>query len=138
MTVNFRRSAGPEINLTPMIDVLFMVLMFLLLTTTFREFTFLRVTLPQASTGERSTEQPEGIRILIEQSGAVRLGEQLTSVEELGRQLLLVPDKQHVDVLVAADARVQHGLVVDVLDAVRRAGIFRLSIQTISEGRSGP
>lgn len=47
-------------------------------------------------------------------------------------------DKQHVDVLVAADARVEHGLVVDVLDAVRHAGIFRLSIQTISEGQSVP
>lgn len=138
MMVNFRRSASPEINLTPMIDVLFMVLMFLLLTTTFKEFTFLRVTLPDASAGERSIEQPDGIRILIEESGAVHLGERLTSVEELGRQLLRVRDKQHVDVLVAADARVKHGLVVDVLDAVRRAGIFRLSIETVSEGQSVP
>ena len=135
MRFRTRRAVAPEISLTPMIDVLFMVLMFLLLTTTFREFTFIRVSLPEVVTGQRDQQRAATqLRILIEDDGAVFLGDQLISREALGRVLADVSDKARADVLLAADERTDHGHVVAVMDLVRRAGIYRLSIETISQG----
>lgn len=134
MIIRRRRRITPAISLTPMIDVLFVVLMFLLLTTTFKELTFIRVNLPEADTGQRDPAR-SGIEILIEEGGTVYLDGQPVSLDALGRRLAAVPDKDHAEVRLAADARVDHGHVVAVMDLVRRAGIFRLSIETLTEGR---
>lgn len=137
MSFRTRRATEPEISLTPMIDVLFMVLMFLLLTTTFQELTFIRVALPEATTAQRDAQEASTrLRILIEADGAMYLDDQPVTREELGRALDAVQDKERADVRVAADERTDHGHVVAVMDLVRRAGIFRLSIETLSYRRS--
>lgn len=128
-----RARAGPEINLTSMIDVLFIVLMFLLLTTTFREFTFIPVQLPVSETAERDArESRERIEILIEESGTLFLGERPITLDELDAVLRAVRDKPQAEVVLTADARLDHGRVVEVMDHVRRAGIYRLGIVTVS------
>lgn len=135
MQFRTRRAPEPEISLTPMIDVLFMVLMFLLLTTTFNQITFMRVALPEATTGQREPQDQAAFRILVEADGALYLDERPISKEDLGRALASVRDKDRADVVVAADERTDHGHVVAVMDLVRRAGISRLSIQTMSRGQ---
>lgn len=116
-----------------MTNILFIVLVFLLLTTTFKEFTFIRVTLPESSTGQHDARDQSGrIRITIEASGTVYLGDAAVSLEELSQVLRRVQDKQAADVLLAADEELNHGRVVRVMELIRRAGIFRLSIETLS------
>ena len=133
MNQPLRRRPGPEIGLTPMIDVLFLVLMFLLLTTTFKEFTFLSVTLPEAATGSRDQQAADrGVRIVIDESGTVRLRDTPVTLDDLARLLEAIRDKEAADVMIAADERVDHGRVVAVMDTIRRAGIHRLSIETWS------
>ena len=121
-----------------MIDILFIVLMFLLLTTTFREFTFFRVTLPDSASGQRDVrDMARGITLEVEENGTVYLAEQPVSLEQLGRALAAIPDKDNAEVMLAADERLDHGRVVEVMDVVRKAGIFRLSIETITGSAPG-
>jgi biopolymer transport protein ExbD len=127
-----RRRPGPEIGLTPMIDVLFLVLMFLLLTTTFREATFLRVTLPEAVSGSRDAASHLPVRIVIDEHGAMAVGERPITLDDLVRMLAAIRDTDAADVRIAADERVDHGRVVAVMDAVRHAGIHRVMIETWS------
>jgi biopolymer transport protein ExbD len=136
--VNFRarRRTGPEVNLTPMIDVLFIVLMFLLLTTTFKEFTFVRVTLPDASSAQRAArEEMVGIRLVVEADGTVYLDEKPVTLDQVRAALAAVADKEHAQVSLAADEKLHHGRVVELMDLVRRAGIYRLAIETVSDSR---
>jgi biopolymer transport protein ExbD len=136
--VNFRtrRRTGPHVNLTPMIDVLFIVLMFLLLTTTFKEFTFVRVTLPDASSAQKAVrDEMVGIRLVVEEDGTVYLDEKPVTLDQVREALAAVTDKEHAQVSLAADERLHHGRVVELMDLVRRAGIYRLAIETVSDSR---
>jgi biopolymer transport protein ExbD len=136
--VNFRtrRRRGPEVNLTPMIDVLFIVLMFLLLTTTFKEFTFVRVTLPDASSAQRAArDEMVGIRLVVEEDGTVYLDDKPVTLDQVREALAAVKDKENAQVSLAADERLHHGRVVELMDLVRRAGIYRLAIETVSDSR---
>lgn len=133
-----RRRPGPEVGLTPMIDVLFLVLMFLLLTTTFKEFTFLQVTLPEAATGVRDRRSlATSVRIVIDQDGRLLVRDQAVTLDVLAGTLATLADKEAANVQIAADARVGHGQVVAVMDAIRRAGIHRVSIETWSVDDGG-
>jgi biopolymer transport protein ExbD len=127
-----RRRPVPEINLTSLIDILFIVLVFLVLTTTFREATQLRVRLPEASTGEAVPRDDRGrIRVAIDANGTVHVGEAQVSLAQLRAMLQTVPDRDAVQLLVSADASAAHGRVVDVMDLARSLGILQLSIETI-------
>lgn len=129
------RRSRSGINLTPLIDILFIVLVFLVLTTTFREATQLHVSLPEAETGELLRRDDLGrIRIVLERSGQLSVDERPVSLDELERLLRSVPDPATSHVLLAADERAEHGQAVDVMDLVRRVGIERLSIETVREG----
>ena len=125
------RRVGPEFNLTPLIDILFIVLIFLVLTTTFRDVTTLRVTLPTASS---STVEPQTVPGLIDltvaEDGSLELRGERIGLDELRGLLAAIADPEEAIVRLRADARVSHGVVVEVLDVVRRARITQISIET--------
>jgi biopolymer transport protein ExbD len=127
------RRAGADITLTPLIDILFIVLLFLVLTATFTEETVLRIALPRTATGERGPNDPGTVRILVEADGTVYLDGHVRTLDEVGRRLQTIVDKDGTRVAVAADERASHGRVIHVVDLVRQAGIFRLDIETFSD-----
>ncbi len=132
MTFRSQRRLAPDINLTPLIDILFIVLIFLVLSATFGESTALRLTLPEARTGERLSPDDRGvIKIAVDAEGAVFFGEEAVNLDELSVRLEALFNKDETSVLLAADARVSHGSVIEIMDRVRRAGIYRLSIETV-------
>ena len=124
------RRFQPTINLTPLIDILFIVLIFLVLTTTFKEATTLQVRLPRAETAERERELPELITISVASDGSVALrGEQVTLLQLSDRLAEMVqPDLSTLRL--RADADVSHGAVIQIMDIARRSGISELSIET--------
>lgn len=128
----------PSINLMPLLDILFLVLMFLVLTATFRGTFALDLALPAASTGiPASTTAPGVIRIVVTADGQVLVAGALTTLGDLERRLLALPDPDRVGVIVSADARSPHGDVVGVMDTIRRAGIFGLRLEITPDDRSG-
>jgi biopolymer transport protein ExbD len=130
--MNFRkhRAEEPEINLIPFIDVLLVVLIFLMLSTTYSKFTELQVNLPTAD-ADKPRDRPAEIIVSVASDGRYAVnGKALDgrSVESLGGELRIAAAalKDPV-VIVSADATAAHQAVINVLDAARRAGLARLT-----------
>jgi len=141
--MNFRRSAltdEPEINLIPFIDVLLVVLIFLMLSTTYSRFSELQVTLPTAD-AEKLKERPQELVVSVGSDGRYAVNLQALdgrSVELLTARLKeLSSGRPETVVVVTADALAAHQSVVNVLDAARRAGLARVTFaaQTPQRGR---
>jgi biopolymer transport protein ExbD len=135
-----RHKDEPEINLIPFIDVLLVVLIFLMLSTTYSRFTELQVTLPTAN-AEALKERPQEIIVAV--SGDGRYSVNKTAVDGRSVELLTAAlgaaanGRSDSVVIVSADASAAHQSVVNVLDAARRAGLSRLTFaaQTSGNGR---
>ncbi len=135
MAMNFRkaRPEEPEINLIPFIDVLLVVLIFLMLSTTYSKFTELQVTLPVAD-AEKSRDRPKEIVVGVAADGRYVInGRPLEgrSVDQLARDLsATAAGNADMVVIISADATAAHQSVINVLDAARRAGLVRLTFAT--------
>ena len=139
MNFHRRRSEEPEINLIPFIDVLLVVLIFLMLTTTYSKFTELKITLPTASADQLKT-QPREILVSISADGRYSVNRRLTdagSVETLAAALneAAGADKER-PLIISADAMAPHQTVINVMDAARRVGLARLTFAT-QTGKGG-
>ena len=130
-----RRIEDPEINLIPFIDVLLVVLIFLMLSTTYSRYSELQINLPTAD-AERLKERPAEILVTVSAEGRYAVNRdplEGRSIEVLAAALQRAAagtdDKAPV-VIVSADALTPHQSVINVLDAARRAGLPRLTFAT--------
>jgi len=137
--MNFRkhRNEDPEINLIPFIDVLLVVLIFLMLSTTYSKFTELQVNLPTAE-ADKPRERPAEIIVAVAGDGRYAVNHKALdgrSVEALTAELSAAAQvlKDPV-VIVSADALAAHQSVINVLDAARRAGLVRLTFAAQNGG----
>lgn len=133
--MNFRkhRHDEVEINLIPFIDVLLVILIFLMLTTTYSKFTELQITLPVAD-AERSRDHPKEVIVSVAADGRYAVNRKPVdgrSVEVLTAELsAAAAGAQDSMVIVSADATAAHQSVVNVMDAARRAGLAKLTFAT--------
>lgn len=137
MKFSRRRPEEPEINLIPFIDVLLVVLIFLMLSTTYSRFTELRINLPAANT-DRLKERPNELVVGITGEGQYTLNRKPVdgrSVEVLTAELAATAaGKPDAVVVISADAMAAHQAVINVMDAARRAGLSRLTFAAQSPG----
>ncbi len=132
MAMNFRkaRPEDPEINLIPFIDVLLVVLIFLMLSTTYSKFTELQVNLPSAD-ADKPRDNPREVIVGVSADGRYVVNGQPVdgrSVELLTAELgTAAGGPGDVPVIVSADATAAYQSVVNVMDAARRAGLPRLT-----------
>ncbi len=139
MALNFRRKRPdePEINLIPFIDVLLVVLIFLMLTTTYSKFTELQVSLPVADS-DLARDRPHEIVVAVAADGRYAIDRKPVdgrSVEALASELMtLAAGSKEMIVIISADATAAHQSVINVMDAARRAGIAKLTFATQSSG----
>ena len=139
MSLNFRklRPEDPEINLIPFIDILLVILIFLMLSTTYSKFTELQVTLPTAD-AEKIRDRPREIIVAVSADGRYVVNRKPVdgrSVEMLAAELLAATGgSSEMVVIVSADATAAHQSVVNVMDAARRAGLPRLTFATQTAG----
>jgi len=133
--MNFRRHRPeePEINLIPFIDVLLVILIFLMLSTTYSKFTELQITLPTAN-AEKLRDQPAEIVVAVSADGRYAVNRKPVegrSVDILTMELAAAAAGQKDPVvIVSADATAAHQAVINVLDAARRAGLPKLTFAT--------
>ena len=124
---------SPEISLTPLIDVVFLLLIFFMASTTFEPRSELRVELPEA--GARADPR-EGavIHVAIDAGGGVRVaGRALADSRTRTLRRALADAARGLDsppVVISADARTPHQSVVAVMDAARRTGLYELGFAT--------
>lgn len=137
--MNFRRHhpEEPEINLIPFIDVLLVILIFLMLSTTYSKFTELQVTLPTAD-AQAMHDQPAEVVVAVSADGRYAVNHKTVegrSVDVLTAELAAAAAGQKDPVvIISADAAATHQSVINVLDAARRAGLPHLTFASQSGG----
>ena len=130
MKFSRRRLEEPEINLIPFIDVLLVVLIFLMLSTTYSRFTELQINLPAAD-ADKLQQRPSEVLVAVSADGRYAVNKKAVdgrSIELLTAELVAAAGgRGDTVVIISADALTAHQAVVNVLDAARRAGLARLT-----------
>lgn len=128
----------PEINLVPLIDVILVLIIFFVITTTFDSRSTLQLQLPSASS-EPAADQVQSLSVLINADGRYFVGDQevlRTDIDALKQALATAAGEDRSrPVLLRADARTPHQAVVTALDALGQLGFRRISIATAPEQR---
>ena len=141
--MNFRRHAQtePEINLIPFIDVLLVVLIFVMLSTTYSKFTELQVRLPAAD-AETARDHPKEVIVAVSSDGRYMVNKTMVNqrgTEALSAALALATQAGKDSVIViSADASATHQAVITVMEAARRQGLTQITFATQSPAYAGP
>jgi biopolymer transport protein ExbD len=139
MNLSSRRDDEPEVNLISLIDVLFVLVIFLMVTTTFAHQTGLRLQLPKASPAPETATDP-GLAVAVDRNGHYFLGDQAlvnTRPETLRRALeLKLGAERNRPVAVRADGRASHQSVVTVFDVLAQMGVRDVVIETVQPPES--
>jgi biopolymer transport protein ExbD len=123
----------PEVNLTPLIDVVFLLLIFFMVSTTFDHQSRIQIELPEA-TAEASKPDEESLEIIIDAQGRYFIGDQQvvnTKLKTLkGAIRKAVGNREGIPVTIRADASTPHQAVIRALDATAQLGLIHISLAT--------
>ncbi|HRK38252.1 MAG TPA: biopolymer transporter ExbD [Burkholderiaceae bacterium] len=139
--MNFRpgHRDEPELNLIPFIDILLVVLIFLVLTTTYSKYTELQVNLPVADAEAQKT-QPNEVLVTIARDSRIAVNGTMLANGSVGALSEALAEAGKADneaiIVISADAAAPHQAVVSVMDAARRTGLGRISFTTQSSSDS--
>ncbi|HOL64265.1 MAG TPA: biopolymer transporter ExbD [Accumulibacter sp.] len=136
--MNFRRGRGrdePEINLIPLIDVLLVIIIFLMMTTTYAKYSGLEINLPTADASKQD-EQSNEINVAVTANGQISINNSSLTTNTVAAiaeamQRAAGAAKEPV-IVINADAKATHQSVVDVMQAAQTAGYPRISFATQS------
>jgi len=139
--MNFQRGRQreePEINLIPMIDVLLVILIFLMITTTYSRFSGLEINLPTADASQNK-EQPSEINVAVTAAGEVLVNKAPVAGRDVDAIVAALKGvaggsnaatgKEPV-IIINADAKAAHQSVIDVMQAAQQAGLSHISFAT--------
>ncbi len=135
--MNFQRGHSreePEINLIPMIDILLVILIFMMVTTTYANFSGLQINLPQAGGDTPSAKVNKQINVSVDATENYAIDEKpalYSGVESLAAELHRAAgeDKEPV-IVINADAKATHQSVVNIMEAARLAGYSSITFKT--------
>ena len=141
--MNFRPRAkeAPEINLIPFIDVLLVILIFLMLSTTYSKFTEMQLTLPVADV-EQMRDRPKEIIVSVGADGRYAVnrstleGKNVDAVAAALSEAAREGSKDSV-IIISADASSPHQSVVTVMEAARRVGLSQITFATQTSASAG-
>jgi len=133
--MNFRSGnrEDVELNITPLIDVVFLLLIFFMVSTTFERESEINITLPEASK-ELTEAKPDAISVAIDSqsriyvNGRTLINSQLSTIKQAIYEAL--GNLTDVPIIISADAETNHQSVVKVMDAARQLGLVRITFAT--------
>jgi biopolymer transport protein ExbD len=133
MNLRTPRKEEPELNLIPLIDVVFMLLIFFMVTTTFTRDSGLQIELPTAD-AEQTEAKPDTIEITIDAEGRYYVNQQAlvnTHLDTLKRAIeQTAGERRDTPLVISADARTPHQAVVSAMDAAAQLGFVRITFAT--------
>ncbi len=140
MRLNLRPRTQPEVNLTSLIDVVLLLLIFFMVSTSFVKQSQIAISLPQADSAAVVEEVPEQIDIMITETGTFLVnGRELINsrVETIRNALQMVSGGNNgLPLTISADANAKHQDVVTAMDIAGRLGFTRISIATVNDPES--
>lgn len=123
----------PDVNLTPLIDVVFLLLIFFMVSTTFEHQSRIQIDLPEATASPVEVDE-ESIEIIIDAQGRYFIGEEQvvnTELKTLKSAISkAVGERETVPVTIRADAKTPHQAVITALDATSQLGLTHISLAT--------
>jgi len=142
MALNFRPrpKEEPEINLIPFIDVLLVILIFLMLSTTYSKFTELQLRLPVADV-QAQRDYPKEVLVSVNADGGYTVNRQPVAGRSVGDLAQAVRDAAKAGkdsvLIIYADATARHQSVITVMEAARLAGLMQITFATQSSSVGG-
>ncbi|MEL7187550.1 MAG: biopolymer transporter ExbD [Pseudomonadota bacterium] len=137
MKLNLRPRAQPEVNLTSLIDVVFLLLIFFMVSTSFVKQSQININLPEANSAPVADEAPDRIDIMITESGTYLINgrELINSRPETMRSALQKESNgnNELPITISADANAKHQNVVTAMDVAGRLGFTKINIATVNE-----
>ena len=134
--MNFKKGTSreePEINLIPLIDLFLVIIIFLMVTTTYSKFAELQITLPTAD-AEKAPQRPTEINVAVTQDGRYTVdGRQVAARDVAGLTDAMrtsAATRKDPVVVINADAQTTHQSVVDVMEAAKAAQIAQITFST--------
>ncbi|QYK02651.1 ExbD/TolR family protein [Shewanella psychrotolerans] len=116
-----------QIDMTPMLDIVFIMLIFFIVTTSFIKPSGLDYNKPEASTA--TTQKSANIFIGVSKTGVIKMENRQVDIERVTANVeRMLAESPEAAVLIEADKEAQHGLVVKVMDNVKKAGISKISV----------
>lgn len=133
-----RTTPEPEINLIPFIDVLLVVVIFLMLTTSWSRLTEINLTLPAAD-AQKLTERPKEIILSVTAQGQYAINKSPVGGSSVAALTALLTPMAAKDItlVISADAMASHQAVVNAMEAARRSGLSQITFATQSTASSG-
>ena len=126
-----RRRTSTVPNLTPLIDIVFLLLVFFMLTSHFVRDEVLNIDLPEADSGE-ALDEPQQIEVIITEEGQYSINSQIVTLESLENILVdKIKDQEEKVVRIRGDKNVDLGIAIGAFDAARKAGASGVDIVTI-------
>jgi len=140
MNLQPKEHEEPELNLTSLIDVVLLLLIFFMVSTTFIDESRIKLQLPQASTEPAAEQKKDPIEVSVTATGEYRVNGQVlinTSAATLSAAVSkLAGPKRDIPITIRADARASHQSVVTAMDVLGRLGFRAISIATVNDQRS--
>ncbi|MBI5917929.1 MAG: biopolymer transporter ExbD [Nitrosomonadales bacterium] len=135
--MNFQRGRTreePEINLIPMIDILLVILIFLMVTTTYANLSGLQINLPQAGGETPESKVNKQINVSVDANENYAINDQpatVASIDKLAGELRRAAgDEKQPVIVISADAKATHQSVVNIMEAARLAGYTSITFKT--------
>jgi len=135
-----RRNKGVDLNVTSLVDVLFLLLIFFMLASTFKRAGELDLNLPESSTAgpTGAGAAAESVDLVLTEKGTLMLDGAAVTFETLPQRLRTVRERRpRAQIMIQAETSVAHGQVVRLLDAVRTAGFTGVGIGTTTTKAAG-
>ena len=128
-----REEEEATIDMTPMLDIVFIMLIFFIVTTSFVKEAGIQVNKPKANNG--TNEPSANIFIAIKDNGEIHMDRRVVDAERVGANIERMLAEQPTDtVVIQADVEAKHGVVVKVMDQIKEAGIDKISIAAAPGG----
>ena len=115
-----------SLDISPLLDVVFLLLIFFLVTTTFMPDASMDLELPESTTATQS--EVAATVVTVGEDGGVQIDGDSVSMQELERTIAALLPEEREKITVRADARVDYGVIVRIIDALRDAGVDALSL----------
>lgn len=134
-----RNDEEPELNLIPLIDVIFVLIIFFVATTTFNQRSTMKLQLPTAQAIAKA-ESGEPLNVIVDAEGHYFIGENEVLKSDVGSLkeaiLAVAGQDRSMPVILRADARTPHQSVITAMDALGQLGFVKLSIATTPEKKT--
>jgi biopolymer transport protein ExbD len=131
MNLRPNRTEPPDINLTPLIDVVFLLLIFFMVSTTFKDDARIKVQLPEAQGEEVPAEEPRILEIVIDGAGTFYVNQRMVVDRKLKTLKKAIAgaagEDREIPVVIKADAKTPHQAVMTAMDAASQLGLLRFA-----------